>query len=120
MGGRLALIAAGTFPDRVAAAASYHGGGLANDTPTSPHLLAPQIRAKIYVAGAIEDANFTDEMKTLLEAALAEGGVDHRVETYPAHHGWVPRDMPAHDPVEAEHHWATLIPFFDGALKPGR
>ena len=40
MGGRWALIAAGMFPDRFAAAASFHGGGLATETPDSPHHLA--------------------------------------------------------------------------------
>ncbi|MDH7639304.1 dienelactone hydrolase family protein [Sphingomonas oryzagri] len=118
MGGRFALIAAGTFPDRIAAAASYHGGGLANDTPTSPHLLAPKVTAKVYVAGAIEDANFDDAQKQRLIDALVDAGVDHLVETYPAKHGWVPSDMPVHDPAEAEHHWRTLIPLMDGALKP--
>src|SRR3989442_919202 len=83
-GGRLALIAAGTFPDRFAVAASYHGGGLANDTPSSPHLLAPKIKAKVYVAGAMEDANFDDAQKARLEAAFTEAGVDHLIETYPA------------------------------------
>lgn len=47
MGGRLALIAAGTFPDRVAVAASYHGGGLANVAPSSPHLLASDARENL-------------------------------------------------------------------------
>jgi carboxymethylenebutenolidase len=117
MGGRLALIAAGTFPDRFAAAASYHGGGLANDTPTSPHLLAPKMTAKVYVAGAIEDANFDDAQKQRLIDALGAASVDHVVETYPARHGWVPSDMPVHDADEAEHHWRTLIPLMDGALK---
>ncbi|PXA91749.1 dienelactone hydrolase [Caulobacter sp. D4A] len=117
MGGRLALIAAGTYPDSIAVVASYHGGGLANDTPSSPHLLAPKIKARVYVAGAIEDANFDDAQKARLEAALTEAGVDHRVETYPAKHGWVPSDMPVHDSAEAEHHWATLVPLFDGVLK---
>lgn len=78
------------------------------------------MRAKIYVAGAIEDANFTDEMKALLEQSLTFAGVDHRIETYPARHGWVPRDTPAHHPGEAEHHWRTLIPLFDGVLKAER
>ena len=118
MGGRLALIAAGTYPERIAVAASFHGGGLANDTPTSPHLLADRMRAKVYVAGAIEDANFDDAMKARLEAALTAATVDHRIETYPAKHGWVPTDMPVHDPAQAEHHWRVLIPLLDGVLKP--
>ncbi len=117
MGGRLALIAAGTYVDRIAAAASYHGGGLADDKPSSPHRLAPKMKAKIYVAGAIEDANFPDDMKARLEAALTAAHVEHLIETYPAKHGWVPTDMPAYNAAESEHHWRTLVPFFDDALK---
>lgn len=109
MGGRLALIAAGTFPTEVAVAASFHAGGLADDRPTSPHRLAPAMTARVYVAGAIDDANFDDAMKARLEAALRDSGVDHRVETYPARHGWVPADTAAHDPAEAEHHWRELM-----------
>jgi carboxymethylenebutenolidase len=116
MGGRLALIAAGTFPDRIIAAASYHGGGLANDTPSSPHLLADRMKARIYVAGAIEDANFDEAQKARLDSALAAAGRDYRIETYPARHGWVPRDTAVHDRHEAEHHWRTLIPFMQEAL----
>ena len=40
MGGGLALNAAGRFPDRVGAAASFHGGQIASEAPDSPHLLA--------------------------------------------------------------------------------
>lgn len=116
MGGRLALIAAATFPDRIAAAASYHGGGLANDAPGSPDLLAPRIKARVYVAGAIEDANFDDDQKQRLARALADAGVDHVVETRPARHGWVPDDMPVHDPAEAEHHWQTLLALLGRSL----
>ncbi len=117
MGGRLALIAAGSFTDRIAAAASYHGGGLANDTPSSPHLLAPRMSAKLYVAGATNDPNFPDDMKQRLADALSDAGVEHKIETYPAKHGWVLRDMLVHDPAETEHHWQTLVPFLESALK---
>ena len=54
LGGRLSLTAAGHFPDGIAAAASYHGGQLATDAPDSPHRLAPAMKARVYVAGAIE------------------------------------------------------------------
>ena len=43
MGGGISLTVAGTYPDRIAAAASFHGGNLAGDTDQSPHLLAPKI-----------------------------------------------------------------------------
>jgi len=59
MGGLMSLSAAGTYPDRVVAAASYHGGRLATDAPDSPHRLAPKMKARVYVAGATEDASFS-------------------------------------------------------------
>lgn len=116
MGGLMSLTAAGTYPDRIAAAASYHGGRLATDAPDSPHRLAPKMKARVYVAGAIEDQSFPDDMKARLEQALTDAGVDHTVETYPAKHGWVLRDTPVHDPVAAERHWQTLVALFGAVL----
>ena len=46
MGGRMAIVAAGTYPDRFVAAAAYHPGGLVSDAADSPHLLAPKIKAR--------------------------------------------------------------------------
>lgn len=117
MGGGLSLAAAGHYPDRIAAAASFHGGRLAIDDPTSPHLLAPKIKARVYVAGAIEDASFPDDQKQRLEEALTAAGVRHVVETYPARHGWVPSDTPSHDPVQAERHFTELFKLFDETLR---
>jgi carboxymethylenebutenolidase len=109
LGGRLSLSAAGHYPDRIVAAAAFHPGNLANDAPDSPHLLAPKIKAHVYVAGATDDPSFPDQQKERLRKALAEAGVQHVIETYPARHGWVPTDTPAHDPVQAERHWKALL-----------
>ncbi|MET0386824.1 MAG: dienelactone hydrolase family protein, partial [Polyangiales bacterium] len=118
LGGGLSLAAAGNYPDRVAAAASYHGGNLATDAPDSPHQLAGKIRARVYVAGAIEDASFDDTQKARLNDALSKAGVDHTVETYAgARHGWVPADSAVHDPASAERHYQTLLALFDRTLK---
>jgi carboxymethylenebutenolidase len=117
MGGLMSLMAAGTYPDRIAATASYHGGRLATDAADSPHLLAPKIKSRVYVAGAIEDASFPDEMKVKLEDALTKAGVDHKIETYPAKHGWVFRDTPVYDAAASERHWQSLVTLFDGTLK---
>jgi len=117
MGGLMSLTAAGTYPDRIAATASYHGGRLATDAPDSPHLLAPKMKSRVYVAGAIEDQSFPDEMKARLEQALAAAGVDHKIETYPAKHGWVFRDTPVYDAAASERHWQTLLALFDSTLK---
>ncbi len=117
MGGLMSLAAAGTYPDRIVATASYHGGRLATDAPQSPHLLASKIKSRVYIAGALEDASFPDDMKARLEVALTTAGVDHKIETYQAKHGWVLRDTPAYDAPAAERHWKTLIALFDATLK---
>src|SRR6202044_12071 len=104
MGGLMSLTAAGTYPDRILATASYHGGRLATDAPDSPHLLAPKIKSRVYIAGAIEDQSFPDAMKERLEQALTSAGVDYKIETYQAKHRWVLRDMPAYDAAAAERH----------------
>ena len=119
LGGRLSLTTAGTFPDRVVGAASYHGSALATDAPDSPHLLAPRMKAAVYVAGAINDAGFDDAQKARLARALTEARVEHIVETYEARHGFVPSDTPAHDPIAAERHWDTLFELLDDTLKDG-
>ncbi len=118
MGGGMALTAAGLFPDRVAAAASFHGGNLASDAPTSPHLLAPQIKAEVYVAGADNDHSYPPQMAERLEAALTEAGVDYRAEIYPgAHHGWMKPDFPIYDEAAAERGWREMLALFDRNLK---
>ncbi|HTY48462.1 MAG TPA: dienelactone hydrolase family protein [Steroidobacteraceae bacterium] len=117
MGGLMSLTAAGTYPDRIAATASYHGGRLATDAPDSPHLLAPKIRSRVYIAGAIEDQSFPDEMKQRLEDALTQAGVDHLIETYQARHGWVFRDTPVYDAAASERHWESLLALLDAKLK---
>jgi carboxymethylenebutenolidase len=116
LGGLMSLTAAGTFGARVGAAASYHGGRLVNDAPDSPHKLAPKMKARVYVAGAIEDHSFTDEQKTELDAALTAAGVNHLVETYPAKHGWVMRDFPVYDAAGEERHWQTLTKLFNETI----
>ena len=117
LGGRLSLTAAGTFPNRIAAAASYHAGHLATDAPDSPHRLAPAMNARVYVAGAIEDPGFDDAQKQRLEDALTAANVDHQIETYNARHGWVPSDTPVHDEAATEKHWQTLFALLEQTLK---
>ncbi|GFG69065.1 dienelactone hydrolase family protein [Mycolicibacter senuensis] len=116
MGGRTALVVAGRVPDRVAAAASFHGGGLVTDAADSPHLLAGQMRARIYVAGAENDASFTKKQASTLTDALGAAGVEHTVEFYPAAHGFAVPDNPPYDADAAARHWTAMREVFAGAL----
>lgn len=110
MGGGYALAAAGTFADRVTVAASFHGGSLATDRPDSPHLLAPQMRARVYVGAGGLDPTFPDEQRQRLEKALAEAGVAYTIETYEnAKHGFAVNGHLAYDEQAAERHWDRLL-----------
>jgi carboxymethylenebutenolidase len=118
MGGGLALRAAGHFPDRIVSAAAFHGGRLATDAPDSPHLLAPKIKAKVYVAGADEDAGFPPEQADRLRDALTAAGVRNTVEIYAgAHHGYAPPDMSVYNEAASERHWRAMLDLFDETLK---
>ncbi|WP_158915470.1 dienelactone hydrolase family protein [Caulobacter sp. S45] len=117
MGGGMALTAAGYYPDRVAAAVSFHGGNLATDAPTSPHLLAPKIKAEVYVAGADNDHSYPPEMAERTEKALTDAGVKHRCEIYEGKaHGWMKPDMPVYDAEAAERGWREAFALFDRNL----
>jgi carboxymethylenebutenolidase len=120
MGGSFALTAAGRYPDRVAAAASFHGGQIASTAPDSPHLLAPAMRARVYVAGAEDDASFDAEQQERLSTALTDAGVEHTLVTYPAAHGFAVPDNPTYDDRAAARHWAALQDLFASRLTTGR
>ncbi|HLR98806.1 MAG TPA: dienelactone hydrolase family protein [Mycolicibacillus parakoreensis] len=116
MGGRTALVVAGRLGRRVAAAASFHGGGLVTDAADSPHRAAADIRAAVYVAGAQDDATFTAAQARRLDEELRAAGVEHTVEIFPAAHGFAVPDNPTYDPQAAERHWTALRAFFAARL----
>jgi carboxymethylenebutenolidase len=118
MGGAISLTVAGTHPDRIAAAASFHGGNLATDAAMSPHLLAPKMKGRIYVAGADQDGSYPPAMAERLEQALRDAGVDHRCEIYAgALHGWTMTDFPVYNEAAAERHWRGLEALFAATLR---
>lgn len=116
MGGRTSLIVAGRVPQRVAAAMSFHGGGLVTEEPDSPHLLAENIRAAVYVGGARDDRAFTKKDAETLDKALSDAGVEHTIEWYEALHGFAVPDNAPFDERAAERHWAAMRSFFAAHL----
>jgi carboxymethylenebutenolidase len=118
MGGAISLTAAATYPDRIAAAASFHGGSLASDSELSPHLLANRIKARVYIGAADNDRSYPPDMAGRLCEALMAASVDHRHELYVgAAHGWTMPDFPVYDQAAAERHWTELIRLFDEHLR---
>jgi len=117
MGGGYALRAAGTFPAQVTAAASFHGGSLATDRPDSPHLLAPQMRARLYIGVAEIDPGFSAEQRQRLETALSAAGVPFTLEVYPgAQHGFAVHNHRVYNREASEQHWRRLLALLDTAL----
>lgn len=118
MGARLALLTAGTHPAKVAAAAGFHGAGLATDAPDSPHLLADAISAELYLGHADQDPSMTPEQIERLDKALTAAGVRHRAEVYTgAAHGFTMADTDRYDAEAAERHWTALLELLGRALR---
>ena len=116
MGGRTSLTVAGRLPERVGAAASFHGGGLASDDADSPHLKADQITAAVYVGGAENDASYTAEQSETLDKALTAAGVEHTIEFYSAAHGFAVPDNPTYDADADARHWRASTELFTAKL----
>ncbi|KAB7648341.1 dienelactone hydrolase family protein [Polymorphobacter fuscus] len=117
MGGGMAIAAAGSYPGRFGAVASFHGGNLATDAPDSPHLHAPSLEAEVYIAAADADGSYPPAMAQRLEAAFDDAGVRYRAETYEgAAHGWMMPDFPVYDAAAAEIGWTEMLGLLRRAL----
>jgi len=123
MGGPIIMRTAAARPDRIGAAASFHGGGLTvigqdgAANPTSPHLLIPQMRADMLIAIAENDDMSDPNSKNILREAFAAAGLDAEIEVYAgAQHGWCPPDSAVYNEAQAERAWGRLLALFEEAL----
>ena len=123
MGGPLVMKTAAALPDRIGAGASFHGGGLVTDKPESPHLLAPKMKARMYIGVAANDDSRQPDAKDKLKEAFAAAHVIAEVELYPeAAHGWCVPDMPSqggksiYSKPDAERAWAKLLALYKAGL----
>ena len=122
MGGALVVRTAAAVPDRIGAGGSFHGGNLVNDTPNSPHLLAPKIKARMYFGIAGNDDMKQPDQKTKLKEAFAAAHVPAEIDVYKSSHGWCVPDMPAaagapiYNKPEAEMAWAKLVALYKAGL----
>ena len=115
--GQFALRIAAARPDRIAAAASFHGGNLATDSDRSPHLVLPRVKARLYFGHAAGDRSMPPEAIEKLEAALQAWGGIYESETYDgALHGWMIAGGKAYHPEHAERGFAKLMGLLDSTL----
>lgn len=117
MGGPLSFRTAAAAPGRVAAVASFHGGGLVTAEPTSPHLLIPKTHAEYLIAVADNDDKQDPTVKDKLKAAFAAAKRPAKVEVYEgAAHGWTVKGSQVYDEPAAEKAWAELLALYKRAL----
>ena len=116
MGGPMALRTAAAVPNRVGAAASFHGGGLVLTTPNSPHLQAAAARAQLLIAVAENDDKRAPTEKDVLKDTFAKAGIAAEIEVYGAAHGWCPPDSGVYSEPLAEKAWARLLSLYGKAL----
>ncbi len=114
--GAVALRTAAACPDRMGAAASFHGGRLYTDAPTSPHLLLPRIKARLYFGHAVNDASMPVEAIEKFEIALKSWSGKFESEMYDGAHGWTVRDHPAYNRAQAERAFSKLKQVLAAAL----
>lgn len=115
--GKMALYTALSRPDRIAAAASFHGGGLATDLPTSPHLALPGIKARLYFGHATDDRSMPAPAIEKLNRALEAWGGKYASEVYDgAYHGWTVPDNPSYNLPQADRAFARLTGLFAETL----
>jgi len=117
MGGPLTMRTAATFPGRIGAGASFHGGGLVTDKPDSPHLLIPQLKARYLIAIAANDDQREPQAKDVLRQAFAQAKLPAEIEVYAGTlHGWCPTDSQVYNHDQAERAWSRMLVLFKTAL----
>jgi carboxymethylenebutenolidase len=117
MGGPIVMRTAATVPDRVGAAASFHGGGLVTKEADSPHLLVPKMKARFLVAVAENDDQREPDAKNVLRDTFEKAKLPAEIEVYAgAAHGWCPPDGAVYNEKQAERAWARLLVLLKGAL----
>ena len=117
--GQMAVRMAAIMPDRITAAASFHGGWLATDKPDSAHLLLPKVKARLYFGHADNDQLMPREWIDRLEAALHDWRGAFTSEIYKgAAHGWtVPDRDGVYNELQAERAFEKEVELFDATLK---
>lgn len=117
MGGPMTLQTAAAVPSRVGAGCSCHGGGLVTDTPDSPHLLVPHIKARFYFAIAANDDQRQPDAKDKLRQAFDAAHLPAKIEVYDGcQHGWCVPGQPVYNQAGAERAWAEMLALYKTAL----
>jgi carboxymethylenebutenolidase len=113
MGGPPTFRTAAMHPDRIGAAATFHGGGLVTDKPDSPHLLIPKMKAEVLCCVADNDDKRDPTAKDKLKQAFAAAHLKATVEVFEGcNHGWTVRGSQVYNEAGAERAWSELAALY--------
>lgn len=121
-GGRLAPIAAGTFPDVIKATSSQFGTRLIGDAPDSPHLLIPKFSGELYFGFAEHDHHVPLETVEKWRGLMRERcSVPWSIDIHPgAEHGYAFPGRAVYQEAAAELSWSRTFEMFRRQLPQSR
>ena len=107
MGGRHALVAAGTFPDQFAVAASLHGTALVHEGEPSPHKVAARSRGHLYCGFGELDPHARPSVVEALKTEFHNSTYRYVVHAK-AHHGYALPDRDVYNKFAANRDWELI------------
>ena len=117
MGGPMVMRTAAAVPQRIRAAATFHGGGLVGTDADAPDKLIPQMKAGYLIAIAENDDQRAPTDKDTLRAAFATAKLPAEIEVYTGtKHGWCPPDSRVYNAAQADRAWGRMLGLFGRTL----
>jgi carboxymethylenebutenolidase len=121
MGGRLAFLTSVTYGDKIAAASSFYGGGIAPDQPRHFKPLldrVPDVKGELLLNYGADDEGITPQEHARLAEALSREKKRYTLSVYPgAPHGFASVDRSSYRRDQAETAWAETLAMFDRTLR---
>jgi carboxymethylenebutenolidase len=116
-GGRLVLRVAGTFPDRIRAAASLHGSDIVTDKPDSPYLVAANAKGEIYSGFGELDWFSPPQTIATMVATLSKPGLAYRHSVHQGvRHGYALPDRDVYNKQASFTDWSHIFAMFKRQL----
>lgn len=112
MGGRHAIGAAASQPDRIKACMSLHGGHMISDDAWSCEKQLPRVRAEVFLGFAKDDPSCPPDHQVALQEAMRHGGANGTVQHFDAEHGWSFPDRHCFDEKASERVWQVAEQLF--------
>lgn len=117
MGGRFAVLAAGTYPDTFKASASLFGTRLMTDAPDSPHRVLDKLKGELYCGFAEHDHSMPLPDVAKFEQLLKDARVNFKCEVHPGtEHGYAFPGRKVYHKEASELSWERIFAMFKRQL----